>query len=1116
SQGWFVTRTRASNGTWGPWQWSLTLEYVPAFPATGTRLAGIQPDGFIDIARPANPGASPSAAVKTTQLQILDGSLQSRTVQWTGNRIPVLAPTVSEQPTVGSPVTFRANASDPDVGHSVVAIRWYIEDPTYDPLRKSVDECSLTPPGRIDPLTNLPYQCPWVSIDDNGDAGVTHTFARPGTWGVRVMAMDSAGGVSSQQFTINVANVAPELVITQIPFFALPPAQPSINEGQTASIVGTLDYPGLPGGAWGAITTLVVEWGDGHVTRRAYPCSSADVVDPEGQRIESDRTCVMNVGTGGAATTYEPLHSDPPLPAGPWPFQFEHTYVHDPTRPLPDPVQVKVYAVTNIGGRTDARRYNATVNNQATVLEAAPVCTFLPAGSPVLCHRLYGDHRVVPAGGDTDLRARLFDVPGSAHFATVLWGDGTSDATTVSCDGPLCPAATPNALGWDLTGGGQPLYFGFTKTYEQPGTYQVRLRLNDGAPGTDAAYDTTITVFGISTLSGPSQVRSGESAQYAVGLVTPAGHGASVTAACAGGTASNVTTTGFTCVFDDVAAPTTRAITLQAVMAGHTFSRTLDVNVLPPLPAAPNAPPTIGIVPNQTIRANATTGPISFSVDDADHVPATLVVTASSSNQAVVPDANLTLGGSGTARSITVTPAVGAHGVTTITLTVSDGIDTASTTFTVTVVDTSAHLAEGATGPFFDTEILLANPNTTEVPVVVTFLRDHGEPIALERALAPTSRTTIRVDEVPGLEWANFSTTVSFSSPLPIVVERTMSWDASGYGSHTETATGGSAPEWYFAEGAAGYFSTFFLLANPHATSNVARVTFYREGATEVAREYVLPPRSRTTIEASADPDLRFRPFAARIVFDLPGAAERAMYFGSDPLWQGGTASAGITAPATEWFVAEGATGSYFSTFLLLANPNATPVDVTLTYFPAGGPPVVRDVRIPARQRLTRNVALEDSALANAAVAARVTASLPIVVERSQYWGAGGWIEGHNSVGVPATATRWGFAEGRVGGPHGASTFVLLANPGTQEAQVTATFLRADGSTVVKTFQMAPERRFNIAIAGPGSDVPELADEPFGILIESTQPIVAERSLYMNAGGVMWASGTNAAGTVLP
>ncbi len=68
----------------------------------------------------------------------------------------------------------------------------------------------------------------------------------------------------------------------------------------------------------------------------------------------------------------------------------------------------------------------------------------------------------------------------------------------------------------------------------------------------------------------------------------------------------------------------------------------------------------------------------------------------------------------------------------------------------------------------------------------------------------------------------------------------------------------------------------------------------------------------------------------------------------------------------------------------------------------------------------------------------------------------------------------------------------------------------------MKTFAVAPSSCFNVAISGPQSDVRELADEFFGARIDSTPPIVVERSVYSNANGVTWAAGTNATATRLP
>jgi len=60
-------------------------------------------------------------------------------------------------------------------------------------------------------------------------------------------------------------------------------------------------------------------------------------------------------------------------------------------------------------------------------------------------------------------------------------------------------------------------------------------------------------------------------------------------------------------------------------------------------------------------------------------------VTATSSNPALVPITSIVLAGSGTSRTVTVTPVSGAKGAATITVTVSDGALAAHEEFQVIV-----------------------------------------------------------------------------------------------------------------------------------------------------------------------------------------------------------------------------------------------------------------------------------------------------------------------------------------------------------------------------------------------------------------------------------------------
>jgi hypothetical protein len=135
-----------------------------------------------------------------------------------------------------------------------------------------------------------------------------------------------------------------------------------------------------------------------------------------------------------------------------------------------------------------------------------------------------------------------------------------------------------------------------------------------------------------------------------------------------------------------------------------------------------------------------------------------------------------------------------------------------------------------------------------------------------------------------------------------------MSWDRSGYGAHTEHATDWASMTWLFAEGSQGFFHTYLLLTNPQTTSNVASVTYLLEGGAQVHRTYPLAPSSRLTVDVGGDAELVNKSFRMSVLFEQPGSAERAMYFGEAPLFNGGHESAGVTAPSKTWFLSEGAT----------------------------------------------------------------------------------------------------------------------------------------------------------------------------------------------------------------
>ena len=543
-----------------------------------------------------------------------------------------------------------------------------------------------------------------------------------------------------------------------------------------------------------------------------------------------------------------------------------------------------------------------------------------------------------------------------------------------------------------------------------------------------------------------------------------------------------------------------------------------------------------------TITSTPPEGP-SISITGPTAAPALAAEVSAITLTGVAADPNLDLAGvtwttnrgySGTANGTTAWTAGDVPlllGANLITVTVADHTGlTATDTIEVTVSAFSTFLAEGATGDFFDYDLALANPSASSVDADVVFFTQGGATVSETVTLPAQSRRTIRVDDVPGLEATSMSTSVR-TTTAPILVERTMRWgtaSAAQYGAHGDRATAGAATKWYFAEGAQGFFFTYLLLANPGNGANTATIDWLVEGGAPIQRTVNLPPQSRTTVFAGNEPALAGRSFGIVVTFSQPAVAERAMYFGTPPdvLFKAGHDSAGVNAPSTSWTLAEGATGPFFETFILLANPNPTPVDATLRFLTQAGTTVIRTVTIPALSRRTvdpEGLSPAAPELANVAVATIVTATQPIVAERAQYWPGTGaeWYEAHNSFGVTEAKQKWGIAEGRVGNPPGMpaanyQTYILLANPGIATAGVTVRFLRETGAPVVRTFLVPGGSRFNVAVAGAGSSVPELANEMFGAAIESTHPIVVERALYGDSGAQVFGIGTNATATPLP
>ena len=88
---------------------------------------------------------------------------------------------------------------------------------------------------------------------------------------------------------------------------------------------------------------------------------------------------------------------------------------------------------------------------------------------------------------------------------------------------------------------------------------------------------------------------------------------------------------------------------------------------------------------------------------------------------------------------------------------------------------TTWFLAEGATHGSFDLFYLIQNPGPVAAVVEIAYLRPAPlTPIIRPYVVAPNSRQTIHVDDVPGLAETDVSAAIRTTNSVPIIVERAM------------------------------------------------------------------------------------------------------------------------------------------------------------------------------------------------------------------------------------------------------------------------------------------------------------------------------------------------------
>jgi len=407
-----------------------------------------------------------------------------------------------------------------------------------------------------------------------------------------------------------------------------------------------------------------------------------------------------------------------------------------------------------------------------------------------------------------------------------------------------------------------------------------------------------------------------------------------------------------------------------------------------------------------------------------------------------------------------------------------DGL--ASNPLQFSVVGAVWYLAEGSTGPGFETWVLVQNPGDRPARVQLTYMTASGKVDGPALTLAPFTRKTFNVaDTVPG----QFEVSTKVTADRPVVAERAMYGNGRQWGTDS---IGISYPDrtWYLAEGSTGAgFETWVLVQNPNDEAANVALTYMTPSGQVAGPVMVLPPNTRKTFNVADTVPGQFE-VSTKVTADRPVVAERAMY-GNGRQW--GTDSIGVDEPAATWYLAEGSTGGGVETWVLVQNPGDAAAHVKLTYVTDTGSVRGPEFVVGPGSRVTRSVA--DSLPGRWSVSTTVTSDRPVVAERAMYGNARTWAT--DSVGVARAASTWCLAEGSTGA--GFETWVLVENPGAQPAKVGLTYMTPGGKVAGPVVMLGPGSRTTFNVADTVKGQYEVSTE-----VTASRPVNVERAEYGN------------------
>jgi hypothetical protein len=294
---------------------------------------------------------------------------------------------------------------------------------------------------------------------------------------------------------------------------------------------------------------------------------------------------------------------------------------------------------------------------------------------------------------------------------------------------------------------------------------------------------------------------------------------------------------------------------------------------------------------------------------------------------------------------------------------------------------------------------------------------------------------------------------------------------------------------------------TRLALVNAETADASVVLTFTNETGETKRLPVTVPARQRRTVDL-ATVALQGA-ISVELQSDRPVALDRLVTWGAN-----GAASSLTTAtePATRWYFTDGSTSEPFALVYTVRNAGDADAEVEVRYLlPGGAAPVVTRHVVAAGAVETIRVDDEHASLADTDVAAEIVSvnDVPVVVERGQYLADGEAAPrgGDTSTGVTSPAPSW-WLQGETGRQ---ALFLVIANPGAEDAAANVTYVRDDGRRFSRRYDVSAQGRVTVDVAREDA---ALANTSLTIHVASATgaPLVVDRSAWWGSDAT-WTEG---------